>query len=194
MSLIASARATVSRTKGKHRAKSTAELHKEIDSRECEVVRLNLLLDELGTAYLNLQATRRNEVGNLETALEAARQATTAANERARWLDGALAEAKGEIRRLLAANTALRATVQPRDTSRLEDQTTEPIDVRQLRDATPDDYLDRTRAGWKLPAGPIIPVPLPEAPFAMDRPPTTPTDLPGETTLTLRVTAAPTAA
>lgn len=196
MSLIASARATVSRAKGKHRAKSNAELQKEVDGKECEVVRLNLLLDELGTAYLNLQATRRNEISNLETALEAARQATTAANERARILDGALAEAKGEIRNLLAANTALRATVQPRDTRNPVDQTTEPIDVRQLRDATPDDYLDRTRVGWKLPTiGPVTEVkPLHETPFAMDRPPVTPTDLPGETTLTLRVTAAQTAA
>ena len=192
-SLIASVRRTA-----KHRGKSVTDLHGEIDGlrkemagKECEVVRLNLLLDELGGAYLNLQSAYRNLVIDRE----AERQATTAANERTRILDGALAEAKGEIRNLQSQLTALRATVQPRDTSDPRDQVTEPIDVRQLRDATPDDYLDRTRVGWKIPAGPVIPVmPLHEAPFAMDRPPSSPTDLPGETTLTLRVTAAPTAA
>lgn len=176
MSLITAVRRTA-----RHRGKSVTDLQKEIDTRECEVVRLNLLLDELGGAYLNLQAAYRDLVIDRETEREAARKATTAANERTRRLDGELAEAKAEIRRLTADNTALRAEQMPRDTSNPVDQATEPIDVRQLRDS--------------ILAGPIIPVtPLHEASFAMDRPDTSPTDLPGETTLTLRVTAAQTAA
>lgn len=164
---------TTARTKARHRGKSVTTLQKEIDTRECEVVRLNLLLDELGTAYLNLQTAHRTAVAGLETQ----QRATRAANERTRRLDGELAETRAQVRRLTADLTALRATIQPRDTSNPVDQTTEPIDVRALR-AT-------------IPAGPVIPVmPLPEAPFAMDRPDTSPTDLPGETTLTLRITAA----
>lgn len=188
-SLIASVRRTA-----KHRGKSVGDLQKEVDGKECEVVRLSLLLDELGTAYLNLQSAYRDLVIDRETERQAARQATTAANERARRLDGALAEAKGEIRNLQSQLTALRATVQPRDTRNPVDQVTEPIP--HLGAEFPDDYLDRTRVGWKPPTiGPVTQVkPLSEAPFAMDRPPSSPTDLPGETTLTLRVTAAQTAA
>lgn len=102
--------------------------------------------------------------------------------ETLRRVDAERMEAEGQVRRLTADLTALRATVQPRDTSRIEDQATAPIDLRELRAAVADG-----RVSPVIRIDPIPVMPLREAPFAMDAIPSSPTDTSGETTQTLRV-------
>jgi hypothetical protein len=55
--------------------------------------------------------------------------------------------------------TAVSTGTGVRDTSRIEDQATVPVDVRAWRAAHAGDYLDATREAWQ-------PVPLAEAPLA----------------------------
>lgn len=112
---------------------------------------------------------------------------TEVAEARVAELEAELVAAQAEIDNLTAIHV-------PATRPAPEDEETMPIDTRTVRETFGDDYLDRTQIGWTIPPIPVMP--LYEAPFAMNRPPTTPTDLPGktETTLTIRLNQADTTA
>jgi chromosome segregation ATPase len=156
------------RSTAKHRGKTPTQLKTELDDLTCRHTRLTLHFAELATAMKHTRKQLGTEVvGGLE--MEQTLRRVYAERD----------EARAEIRRLLADLTALRATIQPRDTTDPADQTTHPMDARELQAELGDDYLNATRQTW---IGPLH-----AAPFATTRPPTSPTDRPGETTQTLRV-------
>lgn len=166
MSLLTTVRIT-----GRHRAKTPAQLKAELDQLTCLVMRRTTERDTALAAVNERDRAMAKAVDRIATLEETLRR-----------FDAERAEAKGEVRRLTADLTALRATVQPRDVSRPEDQATEPVDVRKVRAEFDDDYLDRTRQTW---IGPVTRVlPLFNAPLAAV---TNPGDITSETTVTLPV-------
>lgn len=176
------------KTKPRHRGMTPTQLKDTIRKQDCEYTKLHLHFEGLRGAYNQL----RHAYHDLQTSLETERAAREAERAQAAknlttvtvQRDAALAD----VRRLTAHNTALRAQITPRDTSDPRDRSTVPMDVRQLRAELADDYLNRTRVAWTPPK------PLWQAPFAMDRPPTTPTDLPGDTETTITLHTSHTAA
>ena len=133
-------------TRGRHRGPSVGDLKDRIndleqqlkaaDQRECELTRLALDFAELGTAYKALEAQHAE------------------ANARAARLDGENIALRAQVRNL----TAVSVPPAVRDTSAIEDQATEPVDVRGLRDEVGDDYLDRTRQSWIGPVTRVMPL------------------------------------
>jgi hypothetical protein len=146
---------TTVRSAARHRGRSPAQLREELDQ-------ANASLDELGRAYLTVVEQLDQAGIDLSGALEDIR----VAHERNTELcvaNEALSEENRELTARLANLDPYRnLAIGTRDVDP-GDSPTEPIDVRALRAAHGDDYLNRTGEAWR---GPITVAPLWQAPFA----------------------------
>lgn len=163
------------RSTAKHRGQTPKQLRAQITQQDCEFTKLHLHFEELGAAYKRLE----QHCADQQTRLQQATVERDAAVIRAESAAARVADLEAQVRRLTADCTGLRAQRIPRDTKDVRDRATVPMDMRTLRAEIADDFLDRTRVAWTPPVTPLW-----QAPFAMDRPPVSPTSLPGDKTTT----------
>lgn len=153
---------TTVRSAARHRGKSTAQLREELDQANDERDKTNASLDELGNAYLTVVEQLDQAGIDLSGALEDLRVAHEHSTQ-LRLANEQLAEENRELTTRVANLDPFNIPIIGERDVTPGDSPTEPIDVRALRAAHANDYLNTTSAAWR---GPITVIPLWQAPFA----------------------------